>query len=109
MTRPRRSTLLAGLVLVLAGLVFLLNNLNLIPDEVFEWWPVLVIGAGLWMLANAIARRGTGLVAGVVLSSLGVSWLLENLGLVAGGIFVPVLLIALGAGLLLRTVLRTKS
>lgn len=109
MTPPRRSTLLAGLVLVMAGLVFLLYNLNLIPGKVFAWWPVLVISAGLWMLANAVARRSTGLVAGVVLSSLGAYWLLENLGLVAGGVFVPVLLIALGAGLLLRSVLRTAS
>lgn len=105
----RRSTLAAGVTLVVAGLVFLLNGLGLFPSELFDWWPLLVISAGLWMLATAATRRRTGLVAGVVLSGLGVYWLLDNLGLVAGELFMPVLLVSLGAGLVLRNVLGTAS
>ncbi len=109
MTKPNRTALFWGFALILAGLIFLLNNFNLIPGSLFNWWPVLVLGAGLWMLIQAVARRSQGLVGGVVLTSLGAFWLLDNLNLVDGGAFVPVLLIALGAGLLLRSALRTGS
>jgi hypothetical protein len=41
-------------------------------------------------------------VGGVVVLALGAFWLLESYGRVNGRMFLPVLLIALGTGLLLR-------
>jgi hypothetical protein len=103
MATYNRTTLFWGILLILAGTVFLLNNLNVIPGDVLAWWPLPVLGAGLWLLGQAIARRGReGIVGGIVLTALGAYWLLANLGLLGEGLFLPVLLIALGAGLLLR-------
>jgi hypothetical protein len=107
MPASNRSSFLWGILLILAGLVFLLVNFDAIPSQVLDWWPLLVIGAGVWLLARALARRrGGGLVGGVLLLALGGYWLARNLGLVGDGLFLPVLLIALGAGTLLRGFLR---
>jgi 4-amino-4-deoxy-L-arabinose transferase-like glycosyltransferase len=106
MNESRRGALIGGVVLIILGALFLLENLNLIPGGVTDWWPVLVVGAGLWLLAQAVRRRTSGgLVGGILLIGLGGYWLASNLGWVGEGLFLPVLLIALGTGLLLRVLL----
>jgi hypothetical protein len=45
------------------------------------------------------------LIAGTVLASLGGFWLLDNLGRMDERLFIPILLIALGIGLLFRSLL----
>ena len=110
MSRANRSALLWGVVLVLLGLAFLLNNFHVVPAGLWQWWPLPVLGAGLVVLGQGVAaRQGSGLVAGTVLSALGVFWLLDNLGRVDERLFVPVLLIALGLGLLLRSLLAAPA
>ena len=110
MSRANRGALLWGVVLVLLGLVFLLNNFHLVPLGLWQWWPLPVLGAGLLVLGRGVAeRQGAGLVAGTVLSSLAVFWLLDNLGRVDERLFAPVLLIALGVGLLLRSLLAARA
>ena len=105
-----RSGLFWGALLIVLGLGFLLHNFNLVPEGVFSLWPLLVAGAGVWMLGQAVTRReGRGLTGGVVVLALGVFWLLENYGRVDNRMFLPVLLIALGAGLLLRSVFRQPA
>jgi lia operon protein LiaF len=107
MSAPNRNIFFWGILLILAGLIFLLANFNAIPSQVLDWWPVLVIGAGLWLLASALTRRrGGGLMGGVLLLALGGYWLARNLGMVGDGLFLPVLLISLGTGTLLRVFLR---
>jgi hypothetical protein len=109
MPTPNRSVLFWGTVLILAGLVFLLGNFNLVPGQVLDWWPILVLGAGLWLLAQALTqRRAGGLTGGLLLAALGGYWLARNLGWADDGLFLPVLLIALGAGMLLRTFMRER-
>jgi Domain of unknown function (DUF5668) len=104
MTRANRSALFWGTVLVLLGLLFLLNNFNLVPTNILPWWPVLVLGAGVLLLGRGMVERGgAGLIAGTILVALGGFWLLDNLGRMDERLFVPVLLIALGLGLLLRS------
>jgi hypothetical protein len=94
-------------VLIVLGAAFLLQNFNLVPAGYLQWWPVLVVAAGLWLLARGFTeRRGGALIGGALVSTMGAFWLLDNLGRVDGRAFAPVLLIALGAGLLLRTLLR---
>jgi hypothetical protein len=96
--------------LIVLGLGFLLDNFNLVPEGIFSLWPLLVIGAGVWLLGQAATRReGRGLTGGVVVLVLGVFWLLENYGRVTNQMFVPVLLIALGGGLLLRYFFAAQS
>ena len=110
LSRANRSGLIWGVLLGLLGLVFLLNNFHLVPASFWQWWPLPVVGAGLLLVGRGAARRqGTSLVAGTVLACLGVFWLLDNLGRVDERLFVPVLLIALGLGLLLRSLLSPRS
>ena len=106
MSRANRSTLFWGVLLILLGLVFLLNNFNMVPASLVHWWPVLILGAGILLFGRGLAeRQGGGLVAGTVLAALGGFWLLDSLGRMDQRLFVPVLLIALGVGLLLRSLL----
>jgi hypothetical protein len=109
MSTPNRSALFWGVLLVLLGLAFLLDNFNLIPGGVVDWWPLLVIAAGLWLLVPALAgRAGGGIMGGVVLLALGTFWLLDNFGRVDNRLFVPILLISIGVGMLLRSLVRPR-
>src|SRR6185295_12652178 len=102
MLRSRRWAAFWGVGLIVLGVAFLLQNFNLVPAGFMQWWPVLVIGAGVWLLARGLSeRRGGALTGGTLVATMGVFWLLENLGRVNERVFAPVLLIALGAGLLL--------
>ena len=110
MLRSRRWAAFWGVVLIVMGAAFLLQNFNLIPADYLRWWPVVVVAAGLWLLARGVTeRRGGALIGGALVATMGVFWLLDNLGRVDGRAFAPVLLIALGAGLLLRTLLKPDS
>lgn len=109
MSNSNRSALLFGLALIVVGLLFLLNNLGAFPPEVARLWPVLVIAAGVWLLGSALGRRqGGGLMGGVVLLTAGVMLLLQNLEYVPDSAFGPTMLIAVGAGLLLRGLVRAR-
>jgi hypothetical protein len=110
LSRANRGALLWGVLLVLLGLVFLLNNFHLVPQSLWQWWPLPVVGAGLLLVGRGAARRqGAGLVAGTVLTCLGAFWLLANLGRADERLFIPVLLIALGVGLLLRNLFPARA
>ncbi|MCC6190000.1 MAG: hypothetical protein IT318_13275 [Anaerolineales bacterium] len=107
MPAANRNALFWGTVLILLGLAFLLNNFNVIPGQFIAWWPLLVMGTGLWLVAQTLPRRrGGGLVGGILLLALGGYWLARNFGWAGDGLFLPVVLIALGTGLLLRTLVR---
>jgi hypothetical protein len=115
MSRANRGSLFWGALLLLLGLVFLLNNFNLAPANLIQWWPVFVVGAGIWLFGQGLVERGAGrfgngqIVAGTVLAALGGFWLLDNLGRADERLFVPILLIALGVGLLFRSLLAGRS
>ena len=107
MSTTNRSTLGWGLLLIVVGLLFLLNNLQVLPAGLVQWWPALVLLAGVWLLGQAMARRQGGrLVGGVVVVALGAYWLMGSLVGVDDRILVPALMIALGVGLLGRSLAR---
>ena len=109
MSRANRGTLILGGLLIVLGLIFLLNNFNLVPANYLQWWPVVILAAGLWLFGRGALRRdGTSLVAGTVVATLGGFWLLDSLGRVDERLFVPILVIALGAGLLLRSLFAAR-
>ncbi len=78
----RRRSLFGPLMLIIIGIVFLLNNLNLTKGDawgtILNLWPVLLIVAGLDGLL-----RGEGLVGSAFTISIGTVFLLANLGYLA--------------------------
>jgi hypothetical protein len=95
-----------ALILVWAGLVLLAENLDLLTA--FEWfdaWGAILTGAGLIVLLGAAFRLlvpayrrpvGGSLIWGAILLGIGLG------DLVGSGIAWPLVLIAIGVGLLLR-------
>ncbi|MEP7359077.1 MAG: DUF5668 domain-containing protein, partial [Anaerolineales bacterium] len=57
MLGSRRWTAVWGVVLILVGVAFLLQTFNLVPAGVTQWWPILVIAAGVWLLARGFTER----------------------------------------------------
>jgi phage shock protein C len=54
--RQRPRGVWTGAVLILLGIFFLLDNLNLLPPVTWQViWPVILIGLGVWL----ILRRRT--------------------------------------------------
>ena len=92
-----------GLILAL-GVLFLANNLGVINFDIsiFQWWPVILIAVGLWLLISSGFRR---LIAPLVLISIGAIFLLSSLGLAIDLLsYWPVLLIVIGAVILSRAI-----
>ncbi len=93
-----------GFFLAGIGVLLLLQNLGILyVDDLWDYWPVILIVAGL---AKAINNWGfMGRVWGGIVAFIGVIFLLRNLGLVhviIWNYFWPVILIAVGIGMLLR-------
>src|SRR5262249_10537677 len=108
-SRASRSNLILGALLLVLGLLFLLNNFNLLPANFVAWWPGLVRLAGAGRLGRGlVGREGASLVAGSLVAAGGGFWLLDNLGRADTRLFFPVLVIALGVGLLLRSLLAAR-
>ncbi len=92
--------LLPGLIVAAVGLVFLLNNLNVVRiHNVWEFWPVILIVIGITRLADSTdTHEKTGgaimiLVGGVLLST--------SLGLLSWRVWQFWPLILIGVGLLM--------
>ena len=82
MNSPGRSIhgprLVIGLFVVLLGALFLLDNFGLFyMDEVWRYWPVVLIAVGLARLLQSEGRRGSSLV----ITAVGVLMLFHNLRL----------------------------
>jgi hypothetical protein len=104
-----------AIVLILVGVVFLLHTLGLAEFGLERYWPVILIGVGGWLFArnwglvgpcckgcqcaHCRARRIRG---PVVLMTIGVLFLLENLHVAGFGRTWPVILLVVGAVKLLQ-------
>ncbi len=92
-----------GLLLLGAGVFLLLVNLSLIPADIADLWPVPVVLVGIWILVAAVRRpRGRGLTAGIVVTAIGFFWLAESLNWITEDLFLPILLMSIGLGVVLR-------
>lgn len=57
---PRSGAAFWALVLITLGVIFLLQNLNILPDDIWgSIWPVFLILLGGWLLLGNFARRGS--------------------------------------------------
>lgn len=76
--RPRRhlsSQVLLGLIVIVVGVLFTLDNLNLIDaDQYLQFWPAALVALGGLKLFHA-TRDGHGWFGGLVLVAIG-SWML---------------------------------
>jgi len=85
--RQYRGGLVWPVILIAAGVVFLLNNLGLLSwgvwDTLFRLWPVLLIAIGLEILIGRRSIWGSAAVAILLLAALGVAVWLGRSGLEA--------------------------
>ncbi|HUK13223.1 MAG TPA: DUF5668 domain-containing protein [Thermoanaerobaculaceae bacterium] len=95
--------LVFGLVIILLGVMFTLDKLDVISvGDYWAYWPVLLIAAGV---ARLVQPRGNhGRVSGVVIAGIGTLLLLTNLDLISDRVwhYWPVLLVLVGAGIVWR-------
>ena len=104
----RRSSpfggLLAGAILAGIGVLLLLQNLGIIVvDDLWDYWPVILIVVGVSRAAAAWDFGGR--IWGAIVAFVGAVFLVRNLGLIHGSVwnfFWPVILIAIGLALLAR-------
>ena len=100
--RPNTGGIIAGVVVILLGALFLLNALNIAPIPnlgIGTLWPLILIVIGVWRLA---ASRGRSLAFPIVLIAIGALFLIINLEIIPGvdydalGRFWPLILILVG-------------
>lgn len=106
-TRARTSPgsqVVIGLLVVAFGVLFLLDNLNIIYlRHVIFFWPLAFVASGLVALCSDGPRSGR--VTGIVLIVIGLAMTLNRLGYVfiSWRTFWPLVMIALGGLILFRT------
>jgi hypothetical protein len=109
--RPRVSAqLVIGCAIVVIGVLFTLDNLNILESEpILRWWPALLVMVGLRKLLGFGTRPQ--MLAGGLLTGAGVLLLLANLDMLRFSIWElwPLQLVFLGAWLVLRGTQRARE
>lgn len=103
--RMRHAGMVPAIVLIAVGAIFFLNNLHIFYfQDVWRYWPVILVGLGLVKLVDAPDNRGR--TGGAILLVVGAILLAPNLGFwdVSIGDLWPLFLIGLGALLLVQRV-----
>ncbi len=102
--RPRLSAqLIFGCVVITLGVLFTLDNLDILQSSsILRWWPLVLIFFGLSRLLGVGAHRQT--VAGAVMTGLGMLFMLSNLHVIRFYIWDlwPLAMVAGGASLVMR-------
>ncbi len=112
MSEQNRRSLIPGIILIVLGVVFLLDEFDVLRFGRWlrTWWPSVLIALGLWTL---FARRFRAWVGPLVLITIGGIFQAAKLELLRWrgvGELWPLILIAIGAGLLIERLLpRTGS
>jgi membrane-bound ClpP family serine protease len=108
--RWKSAQLFWGLLLLGAGALMILINLDLIPQNIADLWPVPVILIGIWLIVIAVRRpRARGLTAGIVVTAIGTFWLAESFNWIGEDLFLPILLMSIGLGILIRGLFFRRS
>ena len=81
-----------GLLLIVLGAAFILNNYFDIFDSFGSWWPLLLILIGLVQLL----KRASSVFGGLLLIAVGLLFLGKNLNFIPGRLIFPLILICIG-------------
>src|SRR5579862_1162566 len=96
--------MIIGLGVIAVGVLFLLKNAGILYfDDIWQYWPVILIVVGLSKLANT--HSASHVTSGLIIGSIGTVFLLKNLGYIYGDIwayFWPGILIAVGLSILVK-------
>jgi len=106
-----RGQLWAGILLIVLGALFLLDQFNVLAFQRFfsDWWPSLLILVGAYKLIDCPRGRWTG---PLVLIALGVIFQLQELRVfwwARMGRLWPLILIAVGVGILINRMQRGEA
>ena len=96
--------MIIGLGVIAVGVLFLLRNAGVVYfDDIWQYWPVILIVFGISKLANI--HSASQVTSGLILGGIGTIFLLKNLGYIYGDIwayFWPGILIAVGLSILVK-------
>ncbi len=102
--------LVLGLIAVAAGVLFLLDNMNIIAAYDFlRFWPLGIIALGLAIAFES--SRSPGHMGGVILIAIGSLLLLNNLHVIHFRFryLIPIILVLFGANMIWRAFARERS
>jgi len=96
--------MIIGLGVITVGVLFLLRNVGILYfDDIWQYWPVILIVVGISKLANT--HSASQVTSGLIIGGLGTIFLLRNLGYIYGDIWQyiwPGILIAVGLSILVK-------
>jgi len=102
--RPISGRLFAGLIIVALGVLFTLDNLNIMEsDQILRWWPLVLVGVGAYKLSGLSGYPDR--VGGLVVSLVGLVLLANTLDLVHFSLWRmwPLGLVAFGITMIARS------
>jgi hypothetical protein len=96
--------MIIGLGVIAVGVLFLLRNVGVLYfDDIWTYWPVILIVLGISKLANT--HSASSVTSGLIIGGIGTVFLMRNLGYIRGdlGPFIwPGILIAVGLSILVK-------
>jgi phosphatidylserine synthase len=104
------SAILAGVFLVLLGVLLFLANQGIVSWD--KWWQYLIIGIGIILLIDSLIRYRTDssrglrigrLVAAIILIGVGVAFLLGNVT------WWPLVIIVVGVAIIIGALMRPRQ
>lgn len=100
---PRPRPVFFGLALITVGILFLLREMDILPDV--SLWTLLWLGLGGWLFIGTLAGNRKGWFWPLTLLAIGGFMLARDLGHLPRGFALwPVVLIAVGLSLVLEAV-----
>ena len=110
-SRARLSAqLLIGCAIVLLGVLFTLDNLDILQSgPILRWWPIVIVLLGVSRLVGYGSAPQT--LPGAVITGVGLLLLLSNLRIIGFGVWDlwPLVFVAAGAALVTRGLRRTRE
>jgi hypothetical protein len=103
--------MIIGLGVIAVGVLFLLKNVGVLYfDDLWQYWPVILIVVGISKLANT--HSASSVTSGLIIGGIGTVFLLRNLGYIYGDVWQylwPGILIAVGLSILVKHLERNSE